>query len=78
MDSEKMSAATPTPSVDDMYIAAQWLEVHEGAEDAESCRRVSEWLKAQGAAKELREAARAAGVPVAKARAAIAKRAAGQ
>lgn len=65
-----------TPSVDDFYIAAQWLEVYEGAEDAAACHRVGEWLKAQADAKELRDAARAVGVPVAKARAAIAQRAA--
>lgn len=69
-------SAVQTPSVDDLYIASQWLDVYEGAEDAEACHRVAAWLKAQADAKELRDTARAAGVPVAKARAAIAKRAA--
>lgn len=65
--------STKTPSADDLFLAAQWLDVYEGAEDAEACRRVAAWLKLQADAKELRDAARAAGVPVAKARIAIAK-----
>jgi hypothetical protein len=66
-------SAKSTPSVDDMYIAAQWLDVYEGAEDAAVCHRVAEWLKEQADKKELREAARAAGVPVGIARKAISK-----
>lgn len=69
-------SAKPTPSIDDMYIASRWLDVYEGAEDVEACRRVAEWLKAQAEKKELRDVAREAGVPVAKARAAINKAAA--
>ena len=59
------------PSVDDMYIASQWLDVYEGAEDAEACHRVAAWLKQQADAKELRKAARDAGVSTAKLRKAI-------
>jgi urease accessory protein UreF len=59
-----------------MYIASQWLDGYEGAKDAEACRRVAEWLKAQAEKKELRDVAREAGVPVAKAPAAINKAAA--
>lgn len=64
------------PSADDLFLAAQWLDVYEDAEDVEACRRVAEWLKNQSAAKELRDAGRAAGVPVERARAAINKAAA--
>lgn len=60
-----------TPSADDLHTAAQWLEVYEGAEDAEACRRVAAWLLAQADAAELRAACRAAGVSVAAARRAI-------
>lgn len=57
-----------TPSADDLHTAAQWLDVYEGAEDAESCKRVAAWLLKQADAAEFREACRAAGVPVSKAR----------
>ena len=60
------------PSVDDLWLAAQWLEVYEGAEDAEACKRVSVWLREQAEAQEFREACRAAGVPVSRARKAAA------
>lgn len=43
-----------TPSVDDLYTAAQWLEVDERAEDAESCKRVADWLRKKADAKDLR------------------------
>lgn len=69
-----MSAARiPRPSADDLWLAAQWLEVYEGAEDADACLRVSKWLRAQSDAAELRAECRKAGVPVAKARAVLAK-----
>lgn len=32
------------PAIDDLYLAANWLDVHESAEDAEACKRVREWL----------------------------------
>lgn len=35
--------STKTPSADDLFLAAQWLDVYEGAEDAEACRRVAAW-----------------------------------
>ena len=66
-------SAKPTPSIDDMYIASQWLDIYEGAEDAEACHRVAAWLKSQADAKELRDTARSAGVPIAKVRAALKK-----
>jgi len=59
--------------MDDMFLAAQWLDVYEGAEDAEACQRVREWLLAQIEAEEFRAACKEAGVPVATARKAIAK-----
>jgi len=57
-----------TPSPDDMCIAAQWLQIHEGAEDAEACRRVAVWLEKQAAAAEFRAACRDCDVPVSVAR----------
>lgn len=56
------------PSADDLYLAAEWLEIYEGAEDAEACRRVAAWLRSQSDAAELRAACRAAGVSIAKLR----------
>lgn len=60
-----------TPSADDMHTAAQWLDIQEGAEDAEACLRVRAWLLQQADAAELRAACREAGVPVAQARKAV-------
>jgi urease accessory protein UreF len=60
-----------TPSIDDLHIAAQWLDIYEGAEDAEACKRVAAWLLKQATAKELREVCRAAGVSVVQAKKAI-------
>lgn len=60
------------PSADDLHAAAQWLDVHEGAEDYGACQRVRAWLLSQADAAEFREACRAAGVPAAKARKAAA------
>ena len=59
------------PSADDLYLAAQWLDVYEGAEDAEACKRVRAWLLQQADATEFREACREVGVPVALARKAV-------
>lgn len=56
------------PSPDDLHIAAQWLDVYEGAEDRDACMRVRAWLLAQSDAAEFREACRDAGVSVATAR----------
>jgi flagellar motor protein MotB len=56
------------PSADDLHTAAQWLDVYEGAEDAEACQRVRAWLLDQADAAEFRDACREAGVPVAQAR----------
>ena len=47
---------TKTPSADDLHSAAQWLDVYEGAEDAEACQRVRAWLLQQADAAEFREA----------------------
>ena len=57
-----------TPSPDDLYIAAQWLQIYEGAEDAEACHRVAAWLENQAAAAEFRAACRDCDVPVSVAR----------
>lgn len=64
------------PSSSDMWLAAQWLEVYEGAEDAEACKRVAEWLRKQSDAADFRKACKDAGVPVSKARAALRRKAA--
>lgn len=56
------------PSADDLHTAAQWLDVYEGAEDAEACQRVRAWLLQHADAAEFREACREAGVSVAQAR----------
>jgi len=59
------------PSPNDLHTAAQWLDLHEGAEDAEVCKRVAKWLLGQSDATEFRIACRNAGVPVAKAKKAL-------
>lgn len=53
------------PSVDDMRLAAEWLDEYEGAEDAEACKRVAAWLNDQADAMTLRDEARKHRVPVA-------------
>lgn len=57
-----------TPKSDDLRVAAQWLDIHEGAEDAQACRRVATWLVRQADAADFRESCRQAGVTVSKAR----------
>lgn len=53
-----------TPSADDLHIAAQWLDVYEGAEDAEACQRVRVWLLKKADEAEMRESCKQAGVKV--------------
>lgn len=68
-----MSAAR-TPSIEDMDIAAEWLDCNEGEDgEGDACARVAEWLRVQAAAKSDREAAKAAGVNVGHLRGALAK-----
>ncbi|WP_293000016.1 hypothetical protein [Nevskia sp.] len=64
-------AKIPTPSADDLHIAAQWLDIYEGAEDAAACHRVAAWLLQKSDDAELRAACRDSGVSVAKARQAM-------
>ena len=71
-----MGKKLAAPSADDMHIAALWLEIYEGAEDADACHRVAEWLRRQSDAKVFKQTCREAGVSVKQARAALA--AAGQ
>jgi hypothetical protein len=59
---------TARPSADDLHTAAQWLDVYEGAEDADACQRVRAWLLQQADAAEFREVCRQAGVSVVQAR----------
>lgn len=70
-----MAKRPKTPSADDMHLAAEWLGIYEGAEDAEACKRVAEWLRHQSDLMEFRNACREAGVTVPQARAAIAAKA---
>ena len=61
------------PSIDAMETAAEWLDINEGDEgEADECAAVAKWLRAQIAAAQLREVAKAAGVSVPVARRAIA------
>lgn len=56
------------PSPEDMCLAAEWLLEYEPAPDDEAgpaMRRVAEWLEAEAAAEELRQQAKAAGIPMA-------------
>lgn len=61
------------PSSGDMWLAAQWLDVYEGAEDAEACKRVARWLEHLSDVADFANACRTAGVTVKAARAARAK-----
>jgi len=71
-ESSRLSA----PSVEDLRLAALWCESNEGDDNERlPLARVAEWLEAQAEAKELREAAKEHGMPVAKLRAALVKRA---
>lgn len=66
---------TPTP--DALRFAAEWLrqydDSHDGGEQTAKAARVADWLDAQADAKELRDAAREHGVPVAGLRRRLAK-----
>lgn len=59
------------PSADDLYLAAQWLDVYEGAEDAEACKRVARWLEQQSDKAAFAVECRKAGVSVKLARRAL-------
>lgn len=59
------------PSPDDLHIAAQWLDIYEGAEDEKACQRVKAWLLAQADAMEFRQVCKEAGVAVKNARKAL-------
>lgn len=58
-----------TPNTDDLRFAAEWLrsydDEHDGGEQTKVAEAVAAWLDAQADAKELRDAAREHGVPVA-------------
>jgi acetyl/propionyl-CoA carboxylase alpha subunit len=60
---------TNTPSPDALRLAAEWLrqydDTHDGGEQTAQAAAVADWLDAQADAKELRDAAREHGVPVA-------------
>jgi len=51
------------PSIDDLLLAAKWLEVNEG-DEASACRRVAAWLCAQAEDRENRELAKEMKVPL--------------
>lgn len=57
-------------SIDDLETAREWLLINEGEEgEGESCRRVADWIKIEILDREIRSAARKAGVSVAFAKA---------
>lgn len=60
------------PTVQDLHVAASWLDAYEGVqtndEDEQACQRVRKWLLAQADAAEFRQACREFGVSVAQAR----------
>ena len=67
-----MSKAKRTPTIEAMYLAAEWLDCNEGGDgEAEACHAVAEWLRAQASAKTFRACCRLAGLPVGKARKAL-------
>jgi hypothetical protein len=57
-----------SPRPDDLRLAAEWLrqydDEHDGGQDSLRARRVADWLDEQASAKELREAAAEARIPV--------------
>lgn len=64
----------PTPSAEDLRLAALWCDNNEGDDgEQEPLKRVARWLEQQADAKELREAAKEHGVPVGRVRDALAK-----
>ncbi|WP_428383817.1 hypothetical protein [Nevskia ramosa] len=65
--------AVKMPSADDLHIAAQWLDIYDGdgSADYAACHRVAAWLRQKSDDAELREAAAAAGVTMARVRAAM-------
>jgi hypothetical protein len=68
-------SAQHTPGPDDLRFAAEWLrqydDSHDGGEQSAVSERIADWLDAQADAKELRDAAKAHGMPVKRLRAAI-------
>lgn len=68
-----------TPSPDALRFAAEWLraydDTHDGGEQTATAAAVAAWLDAQADAKEIRDVAKANGVPTAKLREFVAKRA---
>lgn len=65
--------STKKPSIEDLDLAVQWLEVYEG-DDAESLaamQRVVAWMQGITEAEALRQACREAGVTVKQARKAL-------
>ncbi len=53
-----------TPTYEDFAVAAEWLDINEGEEgEADSCKKVADWLRDQADAADIRAAARKAGVP---------------
>jgi DNA-binding phage protein len=54
-----------TPTVEELLTAAEWLDQYEdqpGDDNGRQCRVVAMWLRLHAAAKEIRDAARNAGV----------------
>jgi hypothetical protein len=53
------------PTADDIAIASEWLNYNTGENgEAESCKRVADWIDAMARAEIERQAARGIGAPV--------------
>jgi hypothetical protein len=64
----------PRLTTDTIHTAIAWLECNEGTDgEAEACQTVADWLKSELNRRAVREVSITLGVPIAKARAAIAK-----
>ena len=74
-----MSKRIPTPSAEDLRVAALWCDNYEGSDesgDATECepfKRVAAWLYQLADDKELREVAKEHGLPVGRLRARLDK-----
>lgn len=70
------SGSNAKVSINDLYVAAEWLDVNEGEEgETHSCHRVSDWLRREAARREnekiIREIARERLLPISKVRVAF-------
>lgn len=65
-------ASMKRPALDAMTTAAEWLDINEGDEgEADECKAIAKWLRAQIEAAEVRAIAKETGVSTAIARKAM-------